>query len=82
MLSNPGRGPKGPSRCSHGDGAPVSAHQTRIEQFEGPEGASVPGLFFQLVDSSMRMTRDWWAVLLAAVAAVLVKLGIVQGVPW
>jgi hypothetical protein len=30
----------------------------------------------------MRMTRDWWAVLLAAVAAVLVKLGVVQGVPW
>jgi len=28
------------------------------------------------------MTRDWWAVLLAAVAAVLVKLGVVQGVPW
>ena len=25
----------------------------------------------------MRMTRDWWAVLLAAVAAVLVKLGVV-----
>jgi hypothetical protein len=30
----------------------------------------------------MRMTRDWWAVLLAAMAAVLVKLGVVQGVPW
>jgi hypothetical protein len=30
----------------------------------------------------MRMTSDWWAVLLAAVAAVLVKLGVVQGVPW
>ena len=27
----------------------------------------------------MRMTRDWWAVLLAAVAAVLVKLGVVAG---
>jgi hypothetical protein len=31
---------------------------------------------------TMRMTRDWWAVLLAAVAAVLVKLGLVSGVPW
>jgi hypothetical protein len=30
----------------------------------------------------MRMTRDWWAVVLAAAAAVLVKLGVVQGVPW
>jgi hypothetical protein len=30
----------------------------------------------------MRMTRDWWAVLLAALAAVLVKLGLVAGVPW
>jgi len=28
------------------------------------------------------MTRDWWAVLLAALAAVLVKFGIVSGVPW
>jgi hypothetical protein len=31
---------------------------------------------------TMRMTRDWWAVLLAAIAALLVKLGVVQGVPW
>jgi hypothetical protein len=30
----------------------------------------------------MRMTRDWWAVLLATAAAVLVKLGVVRGVPW
>jgi hypothetical protein len=30
----------------------------------------------------MRMTRDWWAVLLAAAAAVLVKLGVVRDVPW
>jgi hypothetical protein len=30
----------------------------------------------------MRMSRDWWAVLLAAVAVALVKLGIVSGVPW
>jgi hypothetical protein len=30
----------------------------------------------------MRMSRDWWAVLLAAVVAVLVKLGVVAGVPW
>jgi len=28
------------------------------------------------------MTRDWWAVLLAALAAVLVKAGLISGVPW
>jgi hypothetical protein len=30
----------------------------------------------------MRMSRDWWAVLVAALATVLVKLGVVAGVPW
>jgi hypothetical protein len=30
----------------------------------------------------MRLSRDWWAVLIAAFAAVLVKLGIIAGVPW
>jgi hypothetical protein len=30
----------------------------------------------------MRMSRDWWAVLLAALAAVLVKTGLISGVPW
>jgi len=28
------------------------------------------------------MSRDWWAVLIAALAAVLVKLGAIAGVPW
>jgi len=28
------------------------------------------------------MSRDWWAVLVAALAAVLVKLGVIAGVPW
>jgi hypothetical protein len=80
MLSILRPGPNGPSRCIHGDGAPVT-RITQFEQLEGPEGASVPGLFL-LVVTPMRMTRDWWAVLLAAVAAVLVKLGLVEGVPW
>jgi len=30
----------------------------------------------------MHMSRDWWAVVIAAVAAALVKLGVVAGVPW
>jgi hypothetical protein len=28
------------------------------------------------------MSRDWWAVLIAAVVAALVKLGVIGGVPW
>jgi hypothetical protein len=30
----------------------------------------------------MRLSRDWWAVIVAALAVVLVKLGLVSGVPW
>ena len=30
----------------------------------------------------MHMSRDWWAVLIAACAAALVKLGLIAGVPW
>jgi hypothetical protein len=30
----------------------------------------------------MRLSVDWWAVLIAALAVVLVKLGVVGGVPW
>jgi len=28
------------------------------------------------------MSLDWWAVLAAAVAVVLVKIGVVSGIPW
>jgi len=28
------------------------------------------------------MSRDWWAVLVAAVVAALVKLGVLAGIPW
>jgi hypothetical protein len=30
----------------------------------------------------MTLSRDWWAVIVAVMAAVLVKLGLVVGVPW
>jgi hypothetical protein len=30
----------------------------------------------------MTLSRDWWAVIVAAIAAVLVKLGLVAGIPW
>jgi hypothetical protein len=29
-----------------------------------------------------QLSRDWWAVLVAALAAVLVKLGLIAGIPW
>jgi len=30
----------------------------------------------------MRISRDWWAVLAAAAAIFLIKLGIVARIPW
>jgi hypothetical protein len=30
----------------------------------------------------MRLSRDWWAVLVALAAVILVKLGVLAGVPW
>ena len=30
----------------------------------------------------MRLSRDWWAVLVAALAVVLVKLGVIARVSW
>jgi hypothetical protein len=30
----------------------------------------------------VRITLDWWAVLAAAVAVILVKSGIVGNIPW
>lgn len=32
--------------------------------------------------SSFRWSRDWVAVLVAVMAAVLVKLGVLGGIPW
>jgi hypothetical protein len=30
----------------------------------------------------MRLSRDWWAVLAAAAAVMLIKLGLVGHIPW
>jgi hypothetical protein len=30
----------------------------------------------------VRLSRNWWAVLVAALAVVLVKLGVIAGVAW
>jgi hypothetical protein len=30
----------------------------------------------------MTLSRDWLAVIVGALAAMLVKLGIVEGIPW
>ena len=30
----------------------------------------------------MRLSRDWWAVLVALAAVILVKLGLLAGIPW
>jgi len=30
----------------------------------------------------MALSRDWWAVVVAALAVVLVELGLLAGVPW
>jgi hypothetical protein len=32
--------------------------------------------------NAVKLSRDWWAVIVAALAVVLVKLGVVAGVPW
>jgi hypothetical protein len=30
----------------------------------------------------VRLSRDWWAVLVALAAVILVKLGVLAGIPW
>jgi hypothetical protein len=31
---------------------------------------------------TIRLSRDWWAVIVAAAAAAAVKLGLVPRIPW
>jgi len=30
----------------------------------------------------MRISRDWWAVIAAAAAIILIKTGLLTGIPW
>jgi len=39
-------------------------------------------LFETPKENRVRMSLDWWAVLAAAVAVILVKTGVVSGIPW
>jgi hypothetical protein len=39
-------------------------------------------LFETPKENCVRMSLDWWAVLAAAVAVILVKTGVVSGIPW
>jgi hypothetical protein len=37
---------------------------------------------YKIAGISMRISRDWWAVLAAAVLVLLLKLGVITRVPW
>jgi hypothetical protein len=39
-------------------------------------------LFKDALGGAVRVSLDWWAVLAAAVAVILVKTGLVSGIPW
>jgi hypothetical protein len=30
----------------------------------------------------MKLSRDWWAVIAAGILVVLVRLGLLSGIPW
>ena len=53
-----------------------------LEQLQGPEGFTLSGPFSFRRSFVMRLSRDWWAVLVAALAVVLVKLGVIAAVAW
>lgn len=53
-----------------------------VSSSEGPEGSDAFRAFFIFGGLFMKLTRDWLAVLAAALLVALVKLGIVAGVPW
>jgi hypothetical protein len=72
---------------SAGRAALILEHEHHTtSSLQGPEGSMLSGPFFVfrkgISMSPIRLSRDWWAVIAAAVATVLVKLGVVNGVWW
>ena len=51
------------------------------DRVSNPQASRFPGLFCLEV-VVMRFSRDWWAVIVAALAVALVKLGVIAGVAW
>ncbi len=45
-------------------------------------GATERDLLDLVVSSMKRISLDWWAVIVALLVALLLKLGIIRGVPW
>jgi len=50
-------------------------------QLRGPEGSHAFRAFFFWC-TTMTLSRDWLAVIAAAVLIALIKLGIASGIPW
>ena len=36
----------------------------------------------RVLNEFMRISLDWWALLAGAVAVILIKIGLVAGIPW
>ena len=49
-----------------------------VDKVAAPKGATR----YHRPGNSMRISRDWWAVLAAAALVLLIKLGVVTRVPW
>jgi hypothetical protein len=81
MLLRRRRSLRAPRDACAGRARVVFAHE-RIQQHQGPEGDIVFRAFVFVGVHAMTLSRDWWAVIVAVTAAVLVKLGLIAGVPW
>ena len=47
-----------------------------------PTSQAVPVRDARRLEDVMRVSRDWWAVVAAAAAIILIKTGLVVGIPW
>jgi hypothetical protein len=66
----------------HADGSRSgSRHPDRtVASSKARKARRFPGLF--LLGTDMTLSRDWLAVIAAALLILLVKLGIASGIPW